>query len=128
MFNFSSARTGLRRSGSKRLSKPESDLNNAVALCIRCLKAIMNYRDGFHRVLDHQSALNLIVLALALRESPRVKILILEMLAGIIKFDAIAGRKIVLDAFDNMKIVCSHSFLQFSHQFSIFFLFKIHRY
>jgi hypothetical protein len=96
--------------------KHENKLNMGVAhddihVCIMCLRAIMNNKYGFNMVIKHNEAINCLVLGLN-HHRQGTKALVLELLSAICLVKG--GHKIILDAFDNFKSVCSEN-----HRFEI---------
>jgi hypothetical protein len=77
-----------------------------IHVCIMCLRAIMNNKYGFNKVLQHVDAINCITLSL-IHKSLRTKALVLELLAAICLVKG--GHEIILSAFDNFKKVCSET-------------------
>jgi len=75
-----------------------------VHVCITCLRAIMNYQQGFTLVMAHTDCINQIVLSLK-NKSYKTKSLVLELLAAICLVQG--GHEIILRAFDNFKNQCN---------------------
>ncbi|KAM9252251.1 LOW QUALITY PROTEIN: formin-like protein 3 [Cariama cristata] len=129
----SARQTALRYGTPRRraLKNSRLDQKDDVHLCIRCLRAIMNYHGtrhprgvgtpdchrasaanavpapsqqyGFNLVMSHPHAVNEIALSLN-NKNPRTKALVLELLAAVCLVRG--GHEIILAAFDNFKEVC----------------------
>jgi len=77
-----------------------------VHVCITCLRAIMNYQQGFTLVMAHNDCINQIVLSLK-NKSFKTKSLVLELLAAVCLVQG--GHDIILRAFDNFKTKCGET-------------------
>ncbi|XP_022238281.1 formin-like protein CG32138 [Limulus polyphemus] len=91
------------RRASKHISKLNmGEATDDIHVCVMCLRAIMNNKNGFNMVFEHREAINCITLSLT-HKKLRTKALVLELLAAICLVKG--GHHIILKAFSRFKEV-----------------------
>ncbi|XP_076319849.1 formin-like protein isoform X2 [Tachypleus tridentatus] len=91
------------RRASKHISKLNmGEATDDIHVCVMCLRAIMNNKNGFNMVFEHREAINCITLSLT-HKKLRTKALVLELLAAICLVKG--GHHIILKAFSKFKEV-----------------------
>ncbi|CAB3401462.1 unnamed protein product [Caenorhabditis bovis] len=83
-----------------KISKSVGEAEDDIHICMMCLRAIMNNKNGFQQVFAHTEAIYCIVRSI-LHQNLRTKTLVIQMLSSICMVQG--GQEIVSDAFDRFE-------------------------